>query len=40
MPVKFIITITPLQEACHSESGLRAVVQRGYETQEDKPICP
>lgn len=29
-----------LQEASHSDSGLRAVVQRGYEPQEDKPICP
>lgn len=36
----FIITINLPQEACRSDSGLRAVVQKGYETQGDKPICP
>lgn len=40
MLVMFIITTTPLQEACHSDSGLRDVVQTGYEPHVDKPICP
>ena len=32
-PAKFIMNITLLREACHSDSGLRAVVQGAYEPQ-------